>query len=44
VGAKIVAATDIDRKGFVEVEKPVWDKFSATPELKGLVTEIVNTK
>jgi tripartite ATP-independent transporter DctP family solute receptor len=43
-GAKIVAATDIDRKGFVEVEKPVWDKFSATPELKGLVTEIVNTK
>jgi tripartite ATP-independent transporter DctP family solute receptor len=43
-GAKIVPAADIDRKGFVEVEKPVWDKFATTPELKALVAEIVNTK
>jgi tripartite ATP-independent transporter DctP family solute receptor len=43
-GAKITAAADIDRKAFVEVEKPVWDKFAATPELKALVQEIVNTK
>jgi tripartite ATP-independent transporter DctP family solute receptor len=43
-GAKIVAAADIDRKAFVDVEKPVWDKFSGTPELKALVQEIVNTK
>jgi TRAP-type C4-dicarboxylate transport system substrate-binding protein len=43
-GAKIVAASEIDRKGFVEVEKPVWDKFATTPEQKALVQEIVNTK
>jgi tripartite ATP-independent transporter DctP family solute receptor len=43
-GAKIVPAADIDRKGFVEVEKPVWDKFATTPELKALVTEITNAK
>ena len=29
---------------FVEVEKPVWDKFATTPEMKSLVQEIVNTK
>ncbi len=43
-GAKITVAADIDRKAFVEVEKPVWDKFASTPELKALVQEIVNTK
>ena len=43
-GAKITAAADIDRKGFVEVEKPVYDKFASTPELKALVQEIINTK
>ena len=43
-GAKIVPAADIDRKAFVEVEKPVWDKFATTPELKALVSDIVNAK
>ena len=43
-GAKIVPAADIDRKGFVDAEKPIWDKFSTTPEMKSLVQEIVNTK
>jgi tripartite ATP-independent transporter DctP family solute receptor len=43
-GAKIVPAGEIDRKGFVEVERPVWDKFASTPEMKSLVQEIVNTK
>jgi len=43
-GAKITPAADIDRKAFVVVEKPVWDKFAATPELTALVQEIVNTK
>jgi tripartite ATP-independent transporter DctP family solute receptor len=43
-GAKIVPAAEIDRKAFVEAEKPVWDKFASTPELKALVQEIVNTK
>ena len=42
--AKIVPAADIDRKGFVEAEKPVWDKFANTPELKGMVQEVVNAK
>ena len=43
-GAKIIPASEIDRKSFVDVEKPVWDKFANTPELKALVQEIVNTK
>jgi len=43
-GAKIVEAKDIDRKSFVDAERPVWDKFANTPELKALVQEIVNAK
>jgi len=43
-GATIVPASAIDHKGFVEAERPVWDKFANTPELKALVQEIVNTK
>lgn len=43
-GAKIVPVSDIDRKGFVEAEKPVWDKYANTPELKALVQDIVNAK
>jgi len=43
-GAKIIPASEIDRKSFVDVERPVWDKFATTPELKALVQEIVNTK
>ena len=40
----IIPAADIDRKGFVEVEKPVWDKFANTPELKALAQEVVSAK
>jgi tripartite ATP-independent transporter DctP family solute receptor len=43
-GATIIPASQIDRKSFVEAEKPVWDKFANTPELKSLVQEIVNAK
>jgi tripartite ATP-independent transporter DctP family solute receptor len=43
-GAKIIPASEIDRKGFVAAEKPVWDKFANTPELKALVKEIVDAK
>lgn len=43
-GTKIIPASEIDRKGFVDAEKPVWDKYAATPELKALVQDIVNTK
>ena len=43
-GAKVVAAADIDRRAFVEAEKPVWDKFATTPELKALVADIVSAK
>jgi len=43
-GTKVVPAAEIDRKAFVEVEKPVWDKFASTPELKALVQEITNAK
>jgi tripartite ATP-independent transporter DctP family solute receptor len=43
-GATIVPAAQIDRASFVAAEKPVWDKFTPTPELKALVQEIANTK
>jgi tripartite ATP-independent transporter DctP family solute receptor len=43
-GAKVVPAAEIDRKGFVAAEKPVWDKFANTPELKALVNDIANAK
>jgi tripartite ATP-independent transporter DctP family solute receptor len=43
-GAKIIPTSEIDKKSFVEVEKPVWEKFANTPELKALVQDIVNKK
>ena len=43
-GAKIIPAAEVDHKGFVDAQKPVWDKYANTPELKALVQEIVNTK
>src|SRR5947208_7272970 len=36
-GAKIVASSEIDKNSFVAAEKPVWDKFASTPELKQLL-------
>lgn len=45
--AKKAGATFVDgvhKAEFVAAMKPVWDKFSPTPELKALVQEIVNTK
>jgi tripartite ATP-independent transporter DctP family solute receptor len=41
-GATFVS--DVHKAEFVNVMKPVWDKFSPTPELKALVQKIVNTK
>jgi tripartite ATP-independent transporter DctP family solute receptor len=43
-GAKIIPASEIDRKAFVAAEQPVWEKFTATPEMKSMVKEIVDTK
>ncbi|MDB5819632.1 MAG: C4-dicarboxylate transporter [Rhizobacter sp.] len=43
-GAKITPAADIDRASFVTAEKPVWDQFAKTPELKALVQEISDVK
>ncbi len=43
-GAKIIPASEINRQSFVDAEKPVWDKFANTPELKALVQEIVTAK
>lgn len=41
-GAKFI--NDVRKEEFVAVMRPVWDKFSQTPELKALVKEIVETK
>ena len=35
---------DVNKAEFVAAMKPVWEKFSPTPELKALVQEIVNAK
>ena len=35
---------DVNKAEFVAAVKPVWDKFSPTPELKKLVQDIVNAK
>ena len=43
-GAKIIPAAEIDRKGFVDAERAVWDKFATTPELKALLQSIVSAK
>lgn len=43
-GAKIIPASEIDRKAFVAAEQPVWEKFTSTPEMKSMVKEIVDTK
>ncbi len=43
-GARIVPASEIDRKGFVEAEKPVWAQYASTPEMKALVQEIGSAK
>lgn len=45
--AKKAGATFVDgvhKAEFVAAMKPVWEKFSPTPELKALVQDIVNTK
>ena len=43
-GVKIIPASEIDKKSFQDAEKPVWDKYMTTPEIRNVVTEIVNTK
>ncbi len=43
-GAKIIPASEIDRKSFIDAEKPVWDKYMSTPEIRNVVNEIFNTK
>jgi len=43
-GATIIPASEIDRASFVAAEKPVWEKFSTTPEIKALVQSIVESK
>ena len=42
-GVKIIPASDIDRKSFVAAEKPVWDKYMTTPEIRNVVNEIINS-
>jgi len=43
-GARIIPSAEIDKQSFVAAEKPVWDKYMTTPEIRSVVLEIVNTK
>lgn len=42
--AGVTIVEDVNRAEFAKAMKPVWDKYSPTPELKSLVQQIVNTK
>ncbi len=41
-GAKYI--DDVNRPEFAAAMKPVWDKYTSTPEMKALLQEILNTK
>jgi len=41
-GATII--TDIDRQGFVDAAKPVYDKFAADPKLQDLIKQVQATE
>jgi tripartite ATP-independent transporter DctP family solute receptor len=43
-GVTFVPPSQINHKSFVDAEKPVWDKFAATPDMKAMVQAIVNTQ
>jgi len=43
-GVKFVEKNEINHKSFADAQKPVWDKYANTPELKSLLQRIVNTK
>jgi hypothetical protein len=43
-GVTIIPASQIDKKSFVDAEKPVWNKYMTTPEIRSVVQDIVNTK
>jgi TRAP-type C4-dicarboxylate transport system substrate-binding protein len=43
-GSTIVEAKDIDKKSFVDMVKPVWDKFATTDEQKSLLQKIIDAK
>ena len=41
-GATIIS--DIDRQGFVDAAKPVYDKFAADPKLQDLIKQVQATE
>ncbi len=43
-GVTFIPPSQINHQSFVDAEKPVWDKFAATPAMKAMVQTIVNTK
>ena len=43
-GVTFIPPSQINHKSFVDAEKPVWDKFAATPDMKAMVQTIVDTQ
>jgi TRAP-type C4-dicarboxylate transport system substrate-binding protein len=43
-GVKFIEPNEIKKKSFVDAVKPVWEKFSSTPQEKAMVQKILNTK
>jgi len=44
VKAGVQFVNDVDRAQFVAAEKPLWDRSANTPELKQLLSDIIETK
>jgi len=40
----VTIISDIDRQGFVDAAKPVYDKFAADPKLQALIKQIQETE
>jgi tripartite ATP-independent transporter DctP family solute receptor len=43
-GVTFIGPSQINHQSFVDAEKPVWDKFAATPAMKTMVQAIVETR
>jgi methyl-accepting chemotaxis protein len=44
VKAGVKFITDVDQAAFVKTMKPVWDRFTATNDLRTLLNDILNTR
>jgi len=44
LGVTFIEPSEIDHQSFVDTQKPTWEKYANTPELKGFLQKIIDTK